>query len=71
ETQGEATEPDAATPPDGEAAATDGVDPDAAETADASAFEPIPMTRRERRMMRKQQRDYERVQPDPLLPWLR
>jgi hypothetical protein len=47
------------------------MDPDAAETADASAFEPIPMTRRERRMMRKQQRDYERVQQDPLLPWLR
>ena len=71
ETQGEATEQDAAMPPDGEAAATDGMDPNAAETADASAFEPIPMTRRERRMMRKQQRDHVRVQQDPLLPWLR
>jgi uncharacterized protein (DUF2147 family) len=70
ETQGEAAEQDAATPPDGEAAAIDGIDPNAAETADASALEPIPLTRRERRLLRKQQRDYERAQQDPLLPWL-
>jgi uncharacterized protein (DUF2147 family) len=70
ETEGQATEPDAAMPPDGEAAAIDGTDPNAAETADASALEPIPLTRRERRMLRKQQRDYERAQQDPLLPWL-
>ena len=48
-----------------------GTDPNAAETADASALEPVPLTRRERRMLRKQQREYERVQQDPLLPWLR
>jgi uncharacterized protein (DUF2147 family) len=68
ETQGETAEQGAATPPDGEAAAT--TDPNAAETADATPVEAIPLTRRERRMLRKQQREYERAQQDPLLPWL-
>jgi hypothetical protein len=71
ETQGKPTEQAAATPPDGETVETDGTDAEAAETADASLVEPIPLTRKERRLLRKQQRDLERAQQDPLLPWLR
>ena len=71
ETQGKPTEQAAATPPDGETVETDGTDAEAAETADASLVEPIPLTRKQRRLLRKQQRDLERAQQDPLLPWLR
>jgi uncharacterized protein (DUF2147 family) len=72
ESQGASTEHDAATPPDGEALAADGTDPqaDAAETADATPVEAVPLTRRERRLLRKQQRELEHAQQDPLLPWL-
>jgi uncharacterized protein (DUF2147 family) len=51
-----------AAPADGDAA-----DAPAAETAEAAMTEPVPLTRRQRRLLRKQQ---EQAQ-DPSLPWLR
>jgi hypothetical protein len=39
-----------------------------AETADATLAEPVPLTRRERRLLRKQQRELEQ---GAALPWLR
>ena len=55
---------------DGDAVPPDADNPDAipAETAEATLVEPVPMTRRERRMLRKQQRD---LGQGPDLPWLR
>ncbi|HKA81184.1 MAG TPA: DUF2147 domain-containing protein [Xanthobacteraceae bacterium] len=72
ESQGASTEHGAATPPDGEMPAADGTGAQAAEaeTADATAVEAVPLTRRERRLLRKQHREFERAQQDPLLPWL-
>jgi uncharacterized protein (DUF2147 family) len=69
-THGAAAEQGAPPPPEGNMAATDGTDAATAETADATIVEPVPLTRRERRLLRKQQREYERAQQDPLLPWL-
>jgi hypothetical protein len=70
-TDGTPTEHAAATPQEGETAKADGTDPLAAETADATPVEAIPLSRKERRLLRKHQRDLERAQQDPLLPWLR
>lgn len=51
-----------AAPADGDAA-----DVPPAETAEAAIGEPVPLTRRQRRLLRKQQEQA----PDPSLPWLR
>ena len=69
-TEGETADQSAATPPDGAMVEGDGLSAEA-ETADATPVEEIPLTRRERRLLRKQQRDLEKAQQDPLLPWLR
>ncbi|MGE3529657.1 MAG: DUF2147 domain-containing protein [Methyloceanibacter sp.] len=67
-TESEPVDQAAATPPDGEMVEGDGTN---AETADATPVEQIPLTRRERRLLRKQQRDLDKAQQDPELPWLR
>jgi uncharacterized protein (DUF2147 family) len=65
----QSTDPAAATPHDAEAVPVDPDNPDAtqAETAEATLVE-TPLTRRERRMLRRQQRD---LGEGPGLPWLR
>ena len=57
-------------PQDADAVPADPDNPDAvpAETAEATLVEPVPLTRRERRMLRRQQRDLEQGAD---LPWLR
>jgi uncharacterized protein (DUF2147 family) len=47
--------------------ATDGAETPPAETAEAAMTEPVPLTRRQRRLLRKQQEQGQ----DPFLPWLR
>jgi uncharacterized protein (DUF2147 family) len=65
----QSADPAAATPQDAEAVPVDPNNPDAmqAETAEATLVE-TPLTRRERRMLRRQQRD---LGQGPGLPWLR
>jgi hypothetical protein len=58
-------------PDDGDAAEADAGSDDTppAETADATLAQPVPLTRRERRQLRRQQREMG-IQ-EPLLPWWR
>lgn len=58
-------------PDDGDAAKAEAASDDAppAETADATLAQPVPLTRRERRQLRRQQREMG-IQ-EPLLPWWR
>jgi uncharacterized protein (DUF2147 family) len=59
----------AAPAPQDEAAQADAADVPPGETAEAAMVEPVPLTRRQRRMLRKQQQgDHDQA---PLLPWLR
>ncbi len=64
------TEQAAPAPQDGEMvdAPADGAETDPAETVEATLAEPVPLSRRERRLLRKQQRDLEQGAD---LPWLR
>jgi uncharacterized protein (DUF2147 family) len=63
----EPAEPATPMPQDADAVPLDAEDPDAipAETAEATLVDPVPLTRRERRMLRRQQRE------GADLPWLR
>jgi uncharacterized protein (DUF2147 family) len=70
ETQAKPVDQAALPPQEGETteAAADGAETVPAETAEATLTEPVPLTRRERRLLRKQQRELEQGAD---LPWLR
>ena len=59
-------------PQDGSAVEADieGADGLPAETAEAAAAEPVPLTRRQRRLLRKQEREQEREARESSLPWI-
>ena len=67
-----ASEEAAATPQDGGAveAGAEGADGFPAETAETADAEPVPLTRRQRRLLRKQQREREREARESGLPWI-
>jgi len=48
----------------------EGADGLPAETAEAAAAEPVPLTRRQRRLLRKQEREQEREARESSLPWI-
>jgi len=65
-------EQNAPAPQDGSAVEADieGADGLPAETAEAAAAEPVPLTRRQRRLLRKQEREQEREARESSLPWI-